>query len=280
MTAVDRARYGKRWKWDRAAGRPTAPVDATPVRERVLALNSAGFPFDAIATAANVSASIVERVARGEHPTMQLRTARRLAAVTPHLIFATADPAQNVPIYATRRRVQALHRIGWRTKDIDNALGRQLVQGNLYRGQWVYARTHRAIAAVYDQLHMTPGSSQRSINHAIKNGFASPLAWDDIDDPDAQPRVDAEPEQAAEPMNPCDPDTHIDHIALERALKGDAVTLTRVERHRAIVIGTGRGNSVFELATLLRTTTRTVERHRALHQATCVTVDAEQENAA
>ena len=48
----------------------------------------------------------------------------------------------------------------------------------------------RKVAAVYDELCMTPGPSKIAAAKARHMGFAPPLAWDEttIDDPTATPR--------------------------------------------------------------------------------------------
>lgn len=62
-------------------------------------------------------------------------------------------------------------------------------------GDWVARSTHEAIAAMYDQLAMTPGPSTCTRNKAAKRGYAPPLAWDDgdLDNPDATPANGTDP---------------------------------------------------------------------------------------
>ena len=51
----------------------------------------------------------------------------------------------------------------------------------------VTAHTARRVAVVYDQLCMKVGPSVKARQMATKRGLPSPLAWEDIDDPDESP---------------------------------------------------------------------------------------------
>lgn len=92
----------------------------------------------------------------------------------------------------TRRRLTALVAIGLTMQELDTALGRKrgyvsrLVTG---RGD-VLRKTAMAVAAMYEVRCMTPrigwlADRQRRI--AASNGWAPPLAYEDIDDPNEQP---------------------------------------------------------------------------------------------
>lgn len=92
----------------------------------------------------------------------------------------------------TRRRLQALVALGWSLHTVDRRLGRKVTYCHnlISRGGDVLASTAEAIATIYDELCMTlpPTDTvhQRQIvtrqkNVARRNGWAPPLAWDDID---------------------------------------------------------------------------------------------------
>ena len=88
----------------------------------------------------------------------------------------------------TRRRIQALMRLGWSQSAIGAELGilnRQVSQ--ITRSTQVLVTTARKVAAVYDRLAMTAGDSATARHYAIKQGWPAPLDWDDelIDDPAA-----------------------------------------------------------------------------------------------
>lgn len=98
---------------------------------------------------------------------------------------------RKVPATGTRRRIQALYRMGWTGQHIADRLGVAHSQISIIqRGRQVVLRsTAERMVAVYDQMSMTPGPSLITRQYAIRRGWAPPLAWDDdcIDDPAAKP---------------------------------------------------------------------------------------------
>lgn len=100
-----------------------------------------------------------------------------------------------VDVTGTRRRLEALQCIGWSLTEIGERIG--MVQQNMSKlangRKRIYMTTRDKVAAVYDELSMTPNDtrySERTRLHAKARGFAPPLSWDssDIDDPSATPR--------------------------------------------------------------------------------------------
>lgn len=113
----------------------------------------------------------------------------------------TPRQAEWVPALGVTRRLRALAAIGYGTQELADRRGcaQQLVAK--YRAGF-YDNLLRVNAekwcALYDELHMLPGPSQRARNHAAREGWGSPLAWDDIDDPDETPQAapaDDEPDE-------------------------------------------------------------------------------------
>jgi len=107
----------------------------------------------------------------------------------------------------TRRRVQALVRIGWSQKEIGERAG--LSPANMgkllhYRGQrYITARLARQIRDVYADLSMTPGPNLRARLLGERRDWPPPLAWDDdtIDHPDTQPHDVARSSAALTPSS-------------------------------------------------------------------------------
>lgn len=104
--------------------------------------------------------------------------------------------SRKIPSIGARRRVQALQRLGWSLRAISREAGYEgstTVLSALIRGDHdsIFRDTHDAIAAAYERLSMrlpTPSSGvARARNAAEKKGYAPPLAWDCIDDPDERP---------------------------------------------------------------------------------------------
>ena len=94
----------------------------------------------------------------------------------------------------TARRIKALVAIGYTQADIAERIGWSPAHLSklLDEDGMVSASTARTIDALYRQLCMTPGPSDRARQRAKKLGWAPPLAWDDIDDPAETPNIGAE----------------------------------------------------------------------------------------
>lgn len=129
----------------------------------------------------------------------------------------------------TIRRLQALHAAGWTSAYVMRQAGMEAEPGKrALRGEHTTFQAHsrEAIADVYDRLEMQtppPGRhTTRARNRAKREGWAPPLAWDNIDDPNEQPTVDAPPAAG------------IDEIAIWRRLNGDkTVKLSKAEQDEA-----------------------------------------------
>lgn len=95
-----------------------------------------------------------------------------------------------VPAIGAHRRIRALQAIGWRLADIDAALGYTKGSNgvhNITRQESIRRDTAERIEAVYERMCMTPGPHTRPRNLAVRRGWAPPLAWLNIDDPDETP---------------------------------------------------------------------------------------------
>lgn len=144
----------------------------------------------------------------------------------------------------THRRLQGLAAIGWSSREIAARLGvtpQTLRRLHLQAHCW--SSTRDRVAAVYDELSMTPGGNVRTVTWARKRGWVVPLGWNDeeIDDPAALPRHRAPNPTPGRPR-----DTDRDERIWE---------LTRA------------GLSSAEIAVRLRTTKRQVERARARYRS-------------
>jgi hypothetical protein len=126
------------------------------------------------------------------------RDARRRAA---HNKWATTPNPTWLDRTGTIRRIQALAAIGWSLSAQGKLLGL-----TPYGVTAILAATNRTrirydtaqqIRHLYNQLAGTPApqhtrsqriSAQRAIAHARRQGWASPLAWNDIDNPNERPQ--------------------------------------------------------------------------------------------
>jgi hypothetical protein len=140
-----------------------------------------------------------------------------------------------------QRRLQALAVIGYSCPSIAKIIGCHPSTLNLIRKDLPsFIRYDFAVRVVeaYDRLHMTPldkpTTSAAARRTAAEHGWASPMAWDDIDHDDS-PTVLAK-------------DTELDEVAIERALEGDrTVKLSKAEKIAATTLWASRGLPFREL---------------------------------
>lgn len=184
-------------------------VDAQEAREHLLRLSAAGVGYKRAAELAGIATTtaagiIYGRPERGEGPRKRIerRVHEAILAVRPGL--ESVRDGRRVPGHGTRRRLEALGWLGYSVNEISARSGveRQALDHALH-GREVFAVTHRAVAALYEDLWDKPNqpgewhaksAASRARNKARKLGWAPPLAWDEdtIDDPDAAP---ADPER-------------------------------------------------------------------------------------
>lgn len=141
----------------------------------------------------------------------------------------------------THRRIRALMAIGWTMQAIAHAAGWEAFESvnSALKKKHVLRATHDRISDAYDQLSMTPGPSERTRKLGESRGWAPPLAWDDatIDDPEAEPYRsrrrsvrDRETGQVLQPTTNHVEQQIVDHVIVNRALNGQKVDATPVER--------------------------------------------------
>lgn len=252
----------------RAYGIP-AYVDASPARAHVRTLSAQGMGWKRVARAAGLSASTVWKLMYG-NPTIGRAPNKRIRPATAEAILSVkVDLADGAIIDSTgsTRRIQALVAIGWSQSKLAHRLGinranfTPLAQGR----RRTTVATARAVAALYDELSMTPPeaityrdrvSVTRARNYAAAAGWAPPLAWDDdqIDNPDAT----SHPTEATDVA-----DEVIDEAAVLRAIDGDrTVTLTPADRAEVIRVLHGRGLTDRQIKDLTGIRDPTTERNR------------------
>ena len=245
-------------------------VDARPATEHLRALSAAGMGYKRVAAAAGLDASHVYPLLWGR-PDRNGGTRRtRARRATVEAILAVPMPTLDdlgatviVDGTGTRRRLQALVTLGWTVQRLADHHGsdRQALDAALQQRP-VQAKTARAVRALYDELWDTPptaanGGQARGITlakrRAAEQSWAPPLAWDDdtIDDPDALPAAAGEHD-----------DDGVDEVAIERAMTGERVQLSRSERWVAVQRLVAQGLSDAVIAKRLRCAERTVVRDR------------------
>ncbi|QRZ05924.1 hypothetical protein [Mycolicibacterium austroafricanum] len=172
-------------------------TDAGPVREHLLRLNREGMSYRRIAESVGMSEYGLQLV-RQVNQRVQIDTAVKV------LGLMSGDGSGFVDSVGTRRRVEALQALGWSRRFQEEQLGwcRSRLTG-LCRSRRVLARNAQAVSGLFEVLSATPGPSDWVRAFAARRGYAPPLAWDDIDDPNESPNVGEEvwvpfPERLAE----------------------------------------------------------------------------------
>lgn len=191
--------YEQRRSRDTAYGRwRTLFVPADPVRMHVDKLLSDGMSKRDICAQSGVSRTMLRSLLVGRPGRGEIKPSAKVAITTAEkLMQITYQPAQlpagiGVDACGTIRRLRALVAIGYSQHELCRRLGWLDSNGTrLFTGRQDRVRkaTAEKVAALYDDLSMTPGASRRARNHARRNGWAPPLAWDDdlLDDPTARP---------------------------------------------------------------------------------------------
>lgn len=156
----------------------------------------------------------------------------------------------------TLRRLQALHALGWPIKHVMLMTGHNPEIGKkALRGEHdnFSAEVRRDIAELYERVAMTlpptnvpagvKAAQARAKRRSAEAGWAPPLAWDNIDDPDERPAGLGYRERRVEghASSECDP------VVVMRLLQGDRIPSTRAERTEALRRWVADGNSVREL---------------------------------
>jgi len=223
-----------------------------PAIEHVAALRRAGMSAQAIADAAGLPLTVVSMLAwpNRAQPRQWIlaNTGDALRRVTP------ADTPDHLKVDATgtRRRIEALQRIGWSGAEIGRRTGvtTQAING-LKRAPKVTAGKARQIAALYDELCMRDGGDKKARTWAIRGGYAPPLAWDEgaIDDPAATPNLGAT-------------DSIADRVVTASILDGTAHPTTTADRDEVVPELAARGMSDAEIAALCCVHVRTILRDR------------------
>lgn len=96
------------------------------------------------------------------------------------------------------RRIQALRRMGWSASAIAVHAGRsESWVGAILRERKITRASYELIERIFNQLHMKSpqpttrterSAIERTRGHAAREGWAPPLAWDNIDDPSERPK--------------------------------------------------------------------------------------------
>lgn len=233
--------YRKRRALKQLRGVPTSLVPADEARTHIRRLNDLGWSFNALEAMVDgaISSVTLGNLVNGTHPNIERKTASAALAIPYTLAPRDSVPDVGlVPLIGARRRVHAMLRLGW-----NHAAMRPLCGDTTHIARASYAtlsaRRWRMVDAFYQAHCMTPGPSHTTANRARCSGFIPPLAWDDIDDPDATPVGDQAPRQR----------DGIDPVTVDRILNGDyGLPSTPAEKSEVCRRWVANGGTTHQLA--------------------------------
>ena len=194
-TAEDRrrvvdARYRKVYNYKQVRGIPTSLVPADKAAARLGRLLDLGWSGTALEqmTGGTVTSATLINLRDMRYPRIGRATAASVMAL-PITVAPNEQVADEslIPTLGAQRRVQALMRLGWNHAALQNECGFNTT--HFVRGTYAQtlARRWRVVDDVYRRLLMTIGPSTTTARRAERAGFAPPLAWTDVDDPDEKP---------------------------------------------------------------------------------------------
>ena len=180
-------RYGKRLRYDAQHGLKRT-VDAAAAHARIRELLEYGVSVSAIAEALGYRApnSVWSLLRR---PVIRRSTFDRVMAMP--MPDASVTDSRVMSALGARRRLQALAVRGWSLSVISKKTGINV--GTLCEirngaSKTLRQSTHVTIARTYEELEDGEGTCARARTKALRNHWAPPIAWDDIDNPSEKPQ--------------------------------------------------------------------------------------------
>jgi plasmid maintenance system antidote protein VapI len=186
--------YQTRRKREIAYGRwsTISRVDPTEARTHLHELLAQGTTGRQIAEATGLAQKTITDLNTGRYRTIAAQTAQLILDCRPGIPLERLSPNQKVDATGTIRRLQALMAMGWSGGKISAELGwhnEQLQRVRAGGHSQVTARTAIRVRDLFDRLWDIDGGDKRARGTAIRNGWALPMEWDDIDDPNETPTV-------------------------------------------------------------------------------------------
>jgi hypothetical protein len=254
--------YGRHVCRMKAYGQWQPWVDADASRDHIQSLRDAGLGLRRIAALADIGYATVYRIVHGAK-------GRKLKSIRPSTEAALLGVQVSLEAYAesatvdgtgTRRRIEALAAVGWSIPaQAARARINRTTLKRILAGFDAEAATARAVRGLFeelwDQLPPVDTKGQRiSVGRtralAARRGWVPPMGWDNIDDPQEAPSKGAEWDG-------------VDPVAIERALAGEKVPLSRLEVAEVVRLATEQGMPAKKIAEITDLTTRTVQRRRS-----------------
>lgn len=165
---------------------PSGYVPSKPVIARYKLLRARGLSVCEVARLSGVNRDTLAQMGKWGGGNVRRETAERIMAVK---LPTTVQPTDvRISVVGTRRRIQALAAAGHSLHFQAARLGiTQQAVTSILRSSTVTARTAGKFKALFDELQMVAGSSNRARNYAARQGWPTAFAWDEdsIDNPDA-----------------------------------------------------------------------------------------------
>jgi hypothetical protein len=172
-------------------------TDAELIRAHVTDLVARGMAYSHIAALAGVSKECVTTLVygsarRGRPPSSRLLSDRAAAILAVTFDLDALPDRARVDATGTRRRAQALAVLGHSIKWQAGQLGRSCSNyHDVTEASKVFVITARQVRDLYAEWAMRPPPESHGAKvartYALRKGWVSPFAWDDIDDPAAKP---------------------------------------------------------------------------------------------
>lgn len=189
-----RAIKQRNWRKRRAYAGGPLRVPKDKAVQHITTLRQAGMGLNRISDETGIAKQNLSKLLGPHKKYLERETERRILAV--ELAPAPHALVDGMP---TRRRLQALARIGWPWSWLDRERGAYdgTTQRLATREGRVFREVHDEVAALYDRLSMSPPkatswrdreSVRLARKRATERDWPGPLAWDDIDNPDEQPQ--------------------------------------------------------------------------------------------
>lgn len=186
-----RSRYAKKRRLRLLEGTwQSTLVPAGTARSRILELHEQGWPLAALEAMLGESSGHLSNLVYERHgEALEWITKEREERILDlELTWDLVPDGCHIPVTGTRRRVQALQRLGWSLQHIADRAGvsKQALASSV-SAQRVTTRVARTVRDIYLELENAAGPSERARRHAATKGWPPPAAWDNIDDVDEHP---------------------------------------------------------------------------------------------
>jgi len=217
----------------------TELVEANAVRVHVLDLIESGRVtrqgLSALTGVPLVEIESILPLGRNRTPRQRISKDSAAKLMLVHTDHASLPPATRTMAIGSKRRLQALIALGWSTSTIASWMRATPVVLEAFLAPDAYtvtARAHCVIAKLFTQKWGVVPTKRDpdSLERAAANGWATALAWDDID-LDPAPSSRSRRRKMGSAKAPLD---EVDEVAVELALRGEPVILNSRERSLAV----------------------------------------------